>query len=395
MINEFKSHIGKVIETIDTNDKYSKTIKVWVSDTLPLNLNTEQEPNVYEFEIYNEKGVKEKLSIKNKGFLIADYFNIHPYEKYPPVIHVGEPVVVFQIGDPDKWYWIALGLDQKKRTTERLEFRIADRPLKEADKELDDTNSWTTKVNTRDGKFIRLLTTNSDGEPVTYDIGLEAKDAQRLHITDSYGNCMFWDSKIPRIHVKNFSGSEVDIDREDVRITAPRDIRISAGRQIVIGAPAVTVGGASGTNKADVCRVNASGITLEGDNTVALKSPVVSIDGTTKLCGEVRSGPILTPIVNNASTPSAGEQPSTEPGSSSDDRGAGASKDPVASPVQPHTGDYRCAGSIFELKPAIDMIADWAASVSSGVPPFNKASEVYKLTEEAKMLHITDERHEG
>jgi hypothetical protein len=80
-----------------------------------------------------------------------------------------------------------------------------------------------------------LHTAKSDSEPFAYDFQLDTKSGF-FTFQDDAGNFIQLDSTNHRIELMNVDGSHIDMDRENITITAPDSINLIAGNNVNVQA---------------------------------------------------------------------------------------------------------------------------------------------------------------
>jgi len=378
--------IGTVIEVIDISEPYATKIKAYVSEILPMNTNSDTEPAEYKFSIKNENGEKEEVIIKNKGYVVCDYFNQISNRPHPPVVHPSEEVYVFQIGDPDVWWWMPINRKHNARSTEHLKIVIADRPMDQVGEPLTDDNTWFFEVDTRNKKLIHIHTSVSDEELVGYDITINPSDGV-LSITDTKQNSLIWESATPRIYIKNNKGSIVDINKEHIIIDAPKDIWMKAGRQMVVDTPVITF-------DTPTAKFNSKNFGVDASTLFSVVSPSVGVDGPLMASGPVMTGAMFMGMGITPGTGPTLPPVKTSPGNSPEDNKGGEDETSAPPPTPTPSLANRFAADWANMKAAIDMIAIYCAGITIDPASFGGLSAVQKLTSAGKLPNITDELSE-
>lgn len=385
MITEFLPKIGICIEVIDKPNKTNTELKLFCPEITPMyDDTTTTNFTKYSFDIVDKNNNKKTIKVDSKLFIEAEYYNDIPNRNIPPTIHPGEQVEIFQLGEPDKFYWRALNRDHKKRTTEVYEFIVSDRPENKADNEFNG-DYWYVKIDTRNDKLIEIKTTMSDGEEVGYTIKVHPKE-KVFYVEDTETNIIKIESLTPRIYLKNKSETSVDLNKEDLFINANRDIRINAGRQIVVDTKTYTA-------NYEIAKISLKALGIAASQVLAIETPVVGINGTMSCTGPCMLGPVLAPGFAFGGPGQSITLPTTTPGNSSEESKAGSSTS--TNPSTPgFSSSARHACAIEQIKPAIEAIDAYCKSLS-GVGPTNPsyggAGIVSSNLSTAKMEHVTDE----
>ena len=174
-----------------------------------------------------EHSLDTTLSVKAKWLPIGT-----SNRKTPPDVRRGEIVVLYQFADQDKYYWTTLFYDMRLRKLETVIYAFSNTRDESADGTAD--NTYYFEVSTHQ-KLITLHTSKSDGEPFAYTIQLNTKTGA-FAVTDDIGNYYSLDSTNERIEFKNSQGSWIDMNKQNVIITAPDSITFKAGKNIIMNA---------------------------------------------------------------------------------------------------------------------------------------------------------------
>lgn len=143
-----------------------------------------------------------------------------------PDIHVGEKVLVYNIAGTEKFYWTAIGRDDHIRQFEHYKIKIADKKL--TIKDLDDDNTYLFEMDTRNGKIIRLQTSNSDGEKYRYYIKIDAVKST-MEFRDDSGNTLILESEKPRWFLTNRDQCWMELIGPDMNINVPNNMTTTVG----------------------------------------------------------------------------------------------------------------------------------------------------------------------
>lgn len=81
-----------------------------------------------------------------------------------------------------------------------------------------------------------ISTSNSDGEAYKYTFLIDTKDSV-VSLCDNNDNEIQIDSKVPRVMMRNNSGSLIDLAQENISIVAPKELLIKVGSRGVIEIP--------------------------------------------------------------------------------------------------------------------------------------------------------------
>jgi len=162
------------------------------------------------------------VSVNESNSIEADWLKI-TNRRTPPDVRRGERVMIYRFGDTDRFYWGSLGMDDHLRKLETIvwSFSATEEEFPGADS-TDPENAYSIEVSTHK-KLLAIRTTKANGEPFAYDIQLNVKDGVFL-IVDDVGNHIQLDSTETIITLKNKDGTEVHLDKKDIKFFAPNDI---------------------------------------------------------------------------------------------------------------------------------------------------------------------------
>ena len=194
-----------------------------------------------------------------------------------PCVHIGEQVIVYQLGGGDtNYYWTTIGRDMDNgiRCREHVRWYAMARPKSiEEGKVLpvSDDTSYFIDINTNKGeKIIHIHTSIVDGEPTGYDIRI-MPEKSRLEIVDTDGNELSLESKKPVWLMRNNMGSLMELNKENINITCNGTITLNGGKEVVVNTPKYTnngvqqlFNGSTSTTKMSAVTTDASNVTVNG-----------------------------------------------------------------------------------------------------------------------------------
>lgn len=149
----------------------------------------------------------------------------------PPNVRRGERVSIYRYGDADKFYWSALGLDNKLRKLETVTHAYSG-TQDNSDDELTATNSYLTEVSTHK-KTITVSTSKKNGEVAGYTVQIDAGRGL-IHIQDDQGQVFELDTTNHRMTLSNADQSQVRLDKQNISITCKDTLAINATKLIKI-----------------------------------------------------------------------------------------------------------------------------------------------------------------
>lgn len=149
-----------------------------------------------------------------------------------PDVRRGEVVLIWQYADQDKYYWTSMLYDGKLRKLETVVWMFSN--TTNEDEEATSENTYFVEVSTHT-QHVTLHTSKSNGEPFAWTMQINTKDGV-FTVTDNAGDYITIDGKNTRIEMKNADGSWVDLDKRNIKITAPDTITMKAGKDINMSA---------------------------------------------------------------------------------------------------------------------------------------------------------------
>lgn len=153
-----------------------------------------------------------------------------PFEEHrltSPDIRRGEQVLIWQMGDEDKYYWSSFGRDRNLRRLETVIWAFSNISDPEADVDgLTPDNAYYIEVSTHK-KHITIRTNKNDGEPFSYTIQLNTGDGNYT-VMDDVGNYVQLDSKNTMIDLTNKEGTHLRLDKKDIYGFAPNNMYMKA-----------------------------------------------------------------------------------------------------------------------------------------------------------------------
>jgi hypothetical protein len=149
-------------------------------------------------------------SQKASNSIKAMWLPLDAYRAFPGLIRRGERVMIWRVGDTDKYYWTEMGLDDKTRRRDIMTFLIPNSPKEGEDSRTPDT-AYFIEVNTVD-KHITIQTNKNDGEQFAYLFQLNP-GGNSATLCDDVGNYIQLDSLLQKIILKNQMNSEIWIEK--------------------------------------------------------------------------------------------------------------------------------------------------------------------------------------
>ncbi len=184
-IHEFKPFVdGKLDDAVD--------MELLIKNILPL-----------------AQSLSSKVVVTSANCILAKYLAMQSYVARPNV-HKGEQVLVFGIDDSTEFRWVPLEHDHSMRSTERMQFFVANKPEDEH-YALSELNAYTFLYDTRSGqKKIEMSSNKNMGEKFAYLIRADI-EAGTLVVQDDAGNIFDIDSDAKKVAMTSADGDKVSV----------------------------------------------------------------------------------------------------------------------------------------------------------------------------------------
>ena len=160
-------------------------------------------------------------SQKASNSIKAMWLPLDTYRAFPGLIRRGERVMIWRVGDTDKYYWTEMGLDDTTRRKDIMTFLVPNSSKEGEDSRTPDT-AYFIEVNTVD-KHITIQTNKNDGEQFAYLFQLNP-GGKNATLCDDVGNYIQLDSTLQKIIAKNQMGSEFWIEKNKGAFKTPENI---------------------------------------------------------------------------------------------------------------------------------------------------------------------------
>lgn len=212
-----------------------------------------------------------------------------------PDIRRGERVMLWKMGDADRFYWTSLGMDDAYRKLETVIFTWSATRDEDADS-TDPDNCYSLEICTHT-KQVTFRTVKADGEPFAYTFQINTKEGAVV-LTDDVGNYITLDSADTLIRAENIAGAFFELNRKNINFFAPENISGEATKNISLkagGDVSVEAGGDVSVKAGSNASVKAGGdIQNEAGGDVGIKAggtaDVEGGSGSFLKCGGVMIG---------------------------------------------------------------------------------------------------------
>ena len=252
------------------------------------------------FTTMDESGKKRTGKVNTTNKIIAEWKSFNGESK-PNYVRKGQQVVLFQIGDTDKWYWSFKARDPEMGTTDHRVHYVPARKQEHTGKLPNDEDSYVQGIDTEKGMVTLLKSSKKLGEPVAVHHYVDTQnglyvitDDKGVTITKEQGqgnvrtqtksvmqfsNAVTIDFKNDTIQILTHEGTYIQLQKKDIIIHSQRDIIFNAQRQIVFNSPVTTFN----QKEAGAIVMNAANIALNATGSIVLKAAVTGINAVTKI----------------------------------------------------------------------------------------------------------------
>ncbi len=159
----------------------------------------------------------------------------------PPDVRRDDQVVIWRLGDSDRYFWEDMGTANVKRL-ETVIFAFSADPSAAIKGDL--SNAYVFQVSSHE-KQITLTTSKSNGEPYAWTAQFNTGDG--LFSVESDGGEEFAvDSKNQRIWAKNSKGTIFDLNKKNITVHADDNATFDIGKAVTFNCKTFTVNASSG-----------------------------------------------------------------------------------------------------------------------------------------------------
>lgn len=168
-------------------------------------------PQEYSSSRADQYGVKTDHTVQTTDSVVAHWLPLgEDHRMTAPDVMRGEPVVIYQFADVDKYYWITLKNDKNFRKLETVVYAFSG--TKDFNAKPDDSNCYLIEVSTHKG-YVRLLTSQANAEPFGYSFMFNTKEGN-VKLNDHVGNALLFNSVENQLRYDNIAGSVFDIHQD-------------------------------------------------------------------------------------------------------------------------------------------------------------------------------------
>lgn len=226
---------------IVAKDKPTKTDMI---DVVPIEHITDIEKDINETKTLKSKAVDQSnkpqsTEIKSINTVTAKWISIGGSNRLSsPDVIAGETVLIYTYSDTKEYYWSTIFIEPSIRRLEKVLYSWCNLPTGARVKEFDRDSSYWAEVDTMN-KYVKLHTSDNDGEVTIYDVIFNTKDGN-IVIKDGFGNHFVIDSKESFMELKDKEGNLIKISSSSGKVEA------KANKAIVLKAPVILLDGEVG-----------------------------------------------------------------------------------------------------------------------------------------------------
>ena len=380
-MNEFNNY-RKVYQAIAMEDikENSVALNVFPIEALPgmVGGGFKTASTTANFTTIDEDGNTLHHTITTSNHITAEWSSWNGESK-PNNIKKGQQVVLYQIGNTDKWYWSFKARDAEMGTTDNRVEYVPSRPIEKSGTLPNDEDAYKRGIDTIQGIVTHLKTSQANGEPVAIHIatytqqglfsltdnkGVKIKkgDGKGPELDDvttdpkqhkQFSNSIFVDFVNNTIQLLTHEGAMVMLNKKDISLYAPRDIIFCAERQMVFQSPVITF------NKKNVGAIvfNCANIGFNVAQGFVINATICGINAVSKItkalvtagirCSQVVTG--ATGSAYTAVTSNLNNGKATTPNNSADTDTSGSSDRTMAAWPQVEAGFQAVANQLQSL----------------------------------------------
>jgi hypothetical protein len=194
-------------------------------------------PNDVKSSGIDKDGNSYQSNITNDNVIECTWLPFGTNRVTPPDVRRGEPVLIWNYGGTDKYYWTSIGLADDLRRLETVVYAINGNPNTES-KEFDPEDHYFVETSTH-SKQITLRTSNKNGEPFKYVFQFNT-DVGVVTLADDVDNFFELNSKETTMKLELNTDTKVHLDKMKILINANEEVKIVSGATNMIWTPANT-----------------------------------------------------------------------------------------------------------------------------------------------------------
>lgn len=213
---------------------------------------------------FDSDGSEYQVKMTSSRDLECEWLPMEGNRVTPPDVQRGELVMIYRLGDSDRYFWTCMGIRNHLRTLESVITMYGATP-NISGCGLDFTNCYYQIWSPADG-HITFGTSQANGEEFKYTFQINAKESF-AGLTDDVGNYMEINSAAGRCMFKNASGSIIRAEKQIIDLIADSEINFTVGgTKMTLNPSEITSTTTTDTKQATT--INRKGTTINDDSTV-------------------------------------------------------------------------------------------------------------------------------
>lgn len=173
-------------------------------------------PTKDEVTFQSQDGKSESIKVHTDNSVTAVWFKRNTNRTTPPDVRRGDKVLIYRLGDSDKYFWEDMNSENVKRLETVAWSFNADPSGKTSG---DHSNAYTFEVSTHN-KTITITTSMANGEKAKFAIQINAGEGL-IAVEDEKGNYVYLDSVNTDIKLQNANGTSFRLNKKNIEAIAP------------------------------------------------------------------------------------------------------------------------------------------------------------------------------
>lgn len=274
--------VGTAGHNLEIGSKFLKVIGIEVLSGLDGQLNIGPQESVVKGQAPD--GSAYEVKGQTDLGIIAEWLPMGSNRVTPPNIRRGELVMLYRLGDSDKFYWSSCGLRDHLRRLETVVYAFNANPNNSND-ELSVENCYFLEISTHK-KAVTLSTSTKNGEPYSYTIQLDTSYG-RLLLVDDQDNKVVIDTPKKQIMMENTAGTKVELIDRDTNISMLGNMTVDVGGNLDITVKGNTTCSTTGNSTTTVTGNETTNITgnetrtVTGNSSTTVTGPRIEMYGAT------------------------------------------------------------------------------------------------------------------
>lgn len=224
----------------------------------------------YDVTTVDHQGVSAQNTVKGDMMVVAKWVGGGSNRMTSPDLIKGETVQLYQNSDTGDYYWETFMREPAIRRQETVCYMFGNLP--KGVKAFDKNTAYWFEVSTHD-KYVKLHTSNNDGEPYTYDLLIDTRNGS-VQLSDDVGNLI-----------------QLDSSRNKITATALDDIELNTKRVVINASESFTVNTQTATvNASGDYTLNTGSCSNNVSGSISNNTPTTSDSGNVMTSGNLSVG---------------------------------------------------------------------------------------------------------